>query len=404
MGREPLSRRELARRMRPRVGMGAGVAALLIGLAGPALAAAPASLRPPALGMGAGGTRELGSSVAISQAIAVIGAPGSDNFAGAAYLYAHSASGWHRQLVLADPTGTSNDLFGVSVAVSSSASATTAVIGAYGVNQSAGAAYIYARVAGQWHRQAALTDPGGVNGDRFGSSVAVSGEIAVIGAPDTNGDGGVVYVYARSGGTWSLQATLTDPVAGNNLFGRAVAVSGTTIAIGSPTAFYGHGGGAYVYARVGGTWQRQVTLRDPRGSTADEFGSSVAISGETAVIGAPDVSASPGLAYVYARSGQTWRLQAKLTRAHTSNLFGASVAISGDRALTSDPGSLACGRVLEYTRSGSTWRLRVTVVPPRCVNGGDEFGLSVALSGKTAVFGAPFANNEAGAVYIQTLP
>jgi hypothetical protein len=255
-----------------------------------------------------------------------------------------------------------------------------------------------------------LADPGGVAYDEFGYSVAVSGAVAVIGAPGTNEGASVAYVYARSGGTWSLQATLSDPAGtANDNFGYAVAVSGTTAVIGTLKA-NSPNGAAYVYARIGGTWRRQVTLLDPGHHALDNFGAYVAISGGTAVIGAPGTSSNRGAAYVYARSGQTWRRQTRLAgpRAAPNDFFGFSVAVSGARVLVGGLHNFlasrgGCGRAYEYTPSGSTWHLKATVIAPRCVIG-DGFADSLALSGTTAVIGAPYANHFAGAAYYITLP
>jgi hypothetical protein len=131
----------------------------------------------------------------------------------------------------------------------------------------------------------------------------------------------------------------------------------------------------------------------------------VAISGSTAVIGAD--GALMGKAFVFTRSGTTWSRQAELTDPHSADDddFGWSAALSGGTALVGAPFTMTrhCGTGYEYTRSGATWRERAELVNPGCSND-DQFGFSVAESGGTALIGAPGRNKGAGVAYWQTLP
>jgi hypothetical protein len=197
----------------------------------------------------------------------------------------------HQKVFASD--GVAGDIFGYSVAASGS----TAVIGAYQDDDSgsnSGAAYVYTRSRGIWSQQQELTAAGGVAGDAFGRSVAVSGDKLVVGAPWDDGigigtDSGSAYVFSRSGATWSQQRKLTAAdAAAYDDFGFGVAVSGDTVVVGalrgltmgSPT------GSAYVYARSGGTWSQQQKLTAADGAAGDDFGISVAVDGATALIGA----------------------------------------------------------------------------------------------------------------------
>jgi hypothetical protein len=291
---------------------------------------------------------------------------------------------------------TGGDIFGYSVAVSGG----TAVVGAWGSKNHAGAAYVYGRSGHSWHLQAALADPGH-SSDLFGYSVAVSGTTVLIGTFS----GGAAYTYVRSGNTWHKQAVITGPPA-SSVFGGAVALSGPVAVIGA----WGTGntaGEAYVYIRSGGSWHQQAALPNPAGFSQDHFSSAVAVSGRTAVIGAPAAtSGDAGATYIYTRSLGHWHLRARLADpvGHADDHFGWSVAVSGQRVLSGAPSTgSACGAAYEYVPSRGHWRKRVTVVEPRCASQ-DNVGFGVALSGRLAVIGAPGKNSVAGAVITLRVP
>ncbi|MGR0481493.1 MAG: FG-GAP repeat protein [Candidatus Electronema sp. V4] len=167
-----------------------------------------------------------------------------------------------------------------------------------------GSAYVFVRAAdGTWSQQAKLNADDGPADDQFGWSVAVSGDTAVIGAGLAGDDSGSAYVFVRAAdGTWNQQAKLTAADrAAFDMFGVGMSVSGGTVVIGA----YGDddkgssSGSAYVFVRAaGGTWSQQAKLTAADGAADDRFGSSVAVSGDTAVIGA----------WYDGRQGQQFRL------------------------------------------------------------------------------------------------
>jgi hypothetical protein len=352
-----------------------------------------------------------GASVAISGNTAVVGAWGMNNAAGAAFIYSRSAGRWQLEATLHDPSNSYLDLFGAAVAVSGS----TVLVGAW--NTHAGKVYVYALSGGRWRLQAELAGPPTGAFGAFGSSVAISGTTALIGDVGAHTHAGAAYVYVRSGGRWHRQATLADPRGrAGDQFGEAVALSGNAAVI-SADCEEACAGAAYVYARSGGKWRRQARLSDPGGKPNDGFGTSVALSGTTALIGAPGTRDYVGAAYVYSRSGMRWRRQAVLSiprRVDISGGFGGAVAVSG-----TGPNSLAvisglsvsglvtersqCGSAFEFSRPGGRWHERARIADPRCSTY-DEFGYAAAISGITALIGAPGARSNSGAAYLLTLP
>ena len=353
--------------------------------------------------------RELGASVAMSGATAVVGAPGVivNGHLGAIYIFARCGKIWRLQATL---HGSTKHAIGGVVAVSSTAS------GTFVLTAAGGKALVYQRLGTVWHLQATLrplpAKPPFI--PFFGAAVAISSTTAVVSTTQSelNSMGGI-YVFARSGTTWHRQAILYDPEGpvGEANFGGSLAVSGSTILAGASNDDC-----AFVFTRSGQKWALQAAL-NPFGQVAactepvngGGFGSSVAISGSTAVIGAPGTV--HGAAYVFARSGTTWSRQATLTGPHgaRNDFFGFSVALSPARALVgatygvfSTPPPSHCGTAYEFTRSGHTWGERTELVNPGCSNG-DLFGWSLAISGTTAMIGAPAAHDYAGAVYQEDL-
>jgi hypothetical protein len=273
--------------------------------------------------------------------------------------------------------GVANDSYGYSVA----ASGDTVVVGAHldgfggGVRQ--GSVYVFSRSSGDWTLQQKLTAFDGASEERFGSSVAISGDTLVVVAPyDTTGTTyyhGSAYVFVRSNGFWSFQQKLAaNDGAMYDQFGAAVAISGNTVVAGAFSDDNGakaDQGSAYVFVRSNGVWSFQKKLTANDGEAMDQFGGSVAISGDTIIAGAllddVETAKDAGSAYVFVRSGTVWTQQEKLSGLSSDNLqagqlFGVAVAISGDTAIIGVPlndtfGNIDRGKAVVYVRSGGVW-------------------------------------------------
>ena len=194
---------------------------------------------------------------------------------------------------------------------------------------------MFVRSGTSWSQQAELTAKDAATGDRFGRSVALSGTTALIGAPGKNSSTGSPYAVAAP----SPQAVSTArDAATNERFGYSVAVSGTTTLIGAPYRTSSRGA-AYVFVRTGTSWGQQAELTANDAATGDNFGSSVALSGTTALIGALYKKTSTGAAYVFVHTGTSWSQQAELTASDsaTNDFVGWSVAVSGTTALIGAP-------------------------------------------------------------------
>ena len=324
------------------------------------------------------------------------------------------------KLVASD--GGSNSFMGGAVALSG----TTAVVGG-GTSGTANSAYVFIKDAnGDWVEQQKLTPSDGVTGDRFGVSVAVFGDTAVIGAERADGcsgscaDAGAAYVFVRDGaGVWSQQKKLTAGDAGaGDWFGGSVAVSGNTALIGArgDDDIDPNSGAAYVFERTGTLWLEQQKLGASDGAWDDVFGSSVALEGTTALIGAQgddDNGSSAGAAYAFVQTGGLWLEQQKLkaNSGDHANLFGYSVSLSGSTALIGAPNYDAVdgvgkrGAAFVFTRSGSVWSEQQTLSASDAA-ANDQLGRSVSVSGGVALVGAPFNSDNgyaSGSAYVYVL-
>ena len=347
---------------------------------------------------------QFGISVAVDGDTAVIGVSADDDNggdSGSAYVFTRDAGVWTEQQKLAASDGAAGDLFGVSVAVDGD----TAVIGALfddDNGNNSGSAYVFTRSGTAWTQQAKLIASDGAAHDVFGESVAVDGDTAVIGArlDDDNGvASGSAYVFIRSGTTWAQQAKLAaGDAAALDRFGLSVAVDADTAVIGAhlDDDNGGASGSAYVFTRSGTAWTQQQKLTASDGAASDFFGISVAMDADTAVIGASgrdDNGTGSGSAYAFTRIGGMWSEQAKLTASDGAALdrFGFSVAVDADTAVIGarldDDRGTDSGSAYVFTRSAGMWSEEAKLTPGDA-EAFDRFGFSVAVDGDTAVIGA----------------
>lgn len=264
---------------------------------------------------------------------------------------------------------------------------------------------------GPWGEQAWVTVPGGVPGDRLGYSVALDETLAVAGAPWAGvASEGRAYTAALAGGVWSLEPSVTQ--AGGSTTGEAVAISGRTALVGAPSSWVSgasNAGLVSVFVRSGTAWTQQATLTAPVSVASDHLGAGIDITGDTAIVGAYGRDTERGLAWVFRRSGSTWSREATLSAPDAANMdqFGRAVAVSGDTAFVGALGKYNySGVVYVFDRVGPVWSFTTTLGASDPVQG-DDFGASVALDGDKAVIGAPLkvgpgAAGDQGAAYAFT--
>jgi len=385
---------------------------------------------------------EFGYGVAIDGSTLVVGAPYDDEVAsnsGSAYLFRYTGGNDLPQIKFTDNgDAKKDDRLGNSLDISGD----TLVIGAYWRDESnetdSGSAFVVRFSYDEDMETLAIAEKIKLTGDpvqkaEFGYAVAISGDVVVVGAHKDNDKGrysGSVYVFRNNGSTWIQEAKLSAGDAqGGERFGSSVAVDGDTLVVG---AIYGsegdlQPGSAYVFKYNGSDWEEEAKLLASRLVDGAKFGYSVAIEGDTIIVGAPyhdDGEEDSGAAYVFRLNEGTWNQQVKLTT--SSNLsqdarFGNSVSLSGDTAVVGaykddvldveNNLMVDAGSVYVFRFDGSGWAEKAKLTPSDAA-AGDEFGCAVAISGDLVVVGAhkddavDVENNlmvDAGSTYIFTL-
>jgi MYXO-CTERM domain-containing protein len=347
----------------------------------------------------------LGSAVSLSGDTALLGASsdgvGANVDQGSARVFVRTGLTWTAQATLTANDGAAQDDFADSVSVFGD----TAIAGVPkddGLFADQGSAYVFTRTGTTWSQQAKLGVSDSGFGDQLGNSVSVSGETAIVGAftKDVGAtmNQGAAYVFVRSGNLWSEQAKLTASDGGEyEQFGASVALEGDTAVIGADNATVGANlgqGAAYVFVRSGATWSQQAKLTAGDGAAGDRCGGSVSLSADTAVVGCSRDDAFIGSAYVFSRSGTTWSQQAKLSPSDgaVQDFFGISVSVSGDTTVVGSSqaevaGQLNQGAAYVFLREGPSWSQRAKLTA-NDGDVGDFFGWAVSVAGNTTLVGA----------------
>ena len=276
--------------------------------------------------------------------------PNGTTDAGSAYIYETDGEAWTQTAKLVASDLQANATFGFAVDLSGDYAIVGAQRQDLGAESEAGSAYVFKRINGTWTQTAKITAEDAQDSDFFGASVAFSGDEVVIGATREDGNGtnrGSAYVFRRDGEQWTQTAKLIpDEPQDGAFFGGSVARSGDTIVVGADSHNTDAGsfaGRAYIFNRNGDSWTQTAVLEAEDGQANDLFGISVAIDGDYALIGAFGAdqggNAVAGSAYVFKRDGAAWSQLKKLVAEDPPNTdaFGTSVAIAGDSLVVGAP-------------------------------------------------------------------
>ncbi|SFS03472.1 FG-GAP repeat-containing protein [Halomicrobium zhouii] len=342
-----------------------------------------------------GGEDEMffGTSVVLSDDVALVDVDGER-----IHVFETGDDGWHQTAVLAPSEEDRFAYYPTSMALSG----TTAYVGAPATGD-AGAVYVFERDGNGWHRRTRIS-PTDDESYEFGAAVACDGETLVVGAvrqPSTMlGFSGTVTVFEVSGTDWTRQTTFeSDPDDISDLYGRRVALSGNTVLVGAPETSVNDessAGATYVYESSSGAWVEAAVLTAPDVRYDGGFGQTLALDGDTAVVGAPGGDDDEaGVAYVFERASDEWRY---LTRVSSLGQFDyddgpSGVALRGDTMLVGDPGDSGSGRVNRFDRTEEGWQRTAALVPddPGQKN---DFGYSIALAESEALVGAPTGDED----------
>jgi hypothetical protein len=354
-----------------------------------------------------------GSSVALRGGQLLAGAPGSGPdtapFRGSAFVFSAVGSGWSLEAELVPASAVARNRFGATVLLHSG----FAILGAAGdtvVEVDQQRLQVFQQVSGVWSERGRVASPETAERDNFGFAAAFDGASLLVGswnaAVQFNSGQGAVDAFTLDASGWRFDGRLTSGVGpGGATFGTAVAIDDTTVIVGAPTERVGANpeqGAVYVFTRSGRSWTRQARITVVDGGVADHFGAAVAVAGDALVVGAPgtDVgfATDQGAAYVFERQAGTWTRRARLAPGSSSAYaaFGAQVAIDGDRALVGAPLEgpaigVHQGAAYMFRRSNGSWALETRFEPPNPV--GSRFGTALALDLSTAVVTSGFGVN-----------
>jgi lysophospholipase L1-like esterase len=340
-------------------------------------------------------------------------ANGSDS--GAAYVYERQADGSWSTVKLTSADAAVGDNFGRWVAIDGDTAVVSAPMDDHLGDDDSGSAYVFQRQAdGSWLEVAKLTASDASRLDEFGYGITIDGDTIAVGAYRSNTNGrnsGSAYIFQRQAdGAWAETAKLT-PSDGDkrDFFGHSLALDGDVLVVGADEDE--NGGSAYIFQRqADGSWSEIAKITANDGAVDDHFGHAVAIDGNRIVVGAylDDGSGSDtGSAYVFeTQADGSWLQTAKLVAsdAGPSDRFGRAVAIEGNRILV--------GSYLDESGTGSTYLYEldangswVETAKFSSDDGApsDNFGRTVALNGDTVVVGAYGDDTETGSAYVYSL-
>ena len=325
------------------------------------------------------------------------------NFSGSVYVFTYNGTTWIQQAKLLASDGAVGYYFGRSISLDGD----TALIGFANDEHNghgSGSAYVFTCTGTTWTQQAKLIASDSAANDEFGYGVSLSGDTALIGAPHDGDNGyysGSAYMFTRTGTTWTQQAKLLASDGDlEDQFGFSVSLDGNTAIIGAMDDEPIYRGSAYVFARTGTTWTQRAKLFDSDGADYDQFGFSVSLNGDTALIGARQNVKGKSSVYVFTQTGTKWTQQTKIT-VSDGNPLGWSESLDGNTALLGADLTAFHGAAYMFTRIDTTWTQQAKLITSDGAKW-DYFGCSVSLSGDTAIIGAYGDDGDKGSAYVFT--
>jgi hypothetical protein len=342
-----------------------------------------------------------GTSVGIYGDIAAVGAAFDNGNRGSVYVYQRNGSAWPYQATLVpseaivgDQVGAYTEVYGNQVFAGSPAHGTA--MGPY-----PGAVFVFQQNGSTWTETQMLQANPPVGGGRFGARYAVDGTTLIISGTNTSSQA-IAYIFTNTGGGHWTQTGTLQPAEGGD-FGTHVSISGNVAVIGAAGGLNGASaatGVAYVFTRSGGVWTETTRLTGVTSVAGDQFGTSVSVSGDTIVVGAPHESVSgstKGVAHVYKYSSGSWNEVTQLFAADgmSGNTFGKDVRVCGQRVFVgssnlSQGSNSAEGAVYQWNNVGGVWTPQGEFTLPAPGSSNAYFGDHLGVSASGLIVGAPF--------------
>jgi FG-GAP repeat len=356
-----------------------------------------------------------GRAVDIYGDLAIVGAIGSGGGGGpfnASYVFQRTTNGWDfEQELVPSSVQATVATYGISVAIDD----TQAIVGADlngEIQWQSGSVYVFNRESAGYVEVQKIFHPELTYDGNFGHSISLQGNTMIVGAPGLTGGTPppAAYAFVRQAGVWSLQQKLTPTISAGTIerYGTSVAVDGDFAVIGDDGGFsqgFNNRGDARIFMRTDSSWRESQLLSAFDSYQNQDFGAAVSISGDTIAVGAPGGGNSnnlPGSVYIYRFDGANWNFEQRLrsSSARGGDSFGESLSLDGNRLVVGQQANSQnpAGSAYVFERQGSVWQLasQLTSADGRS---NDYFGSSVALDGSQFIVGASRALPH-GAAYV----
>ena len=345
---------------------------------------------------------DYGSHLRLHGTTLLIGSRGGT--AGTVHILDGSSGAWIEEASVRPASGPSTGACDIS--------GDTLVVGAYTDAQAgfqSGAVFVFERIGGAWTETARIVAPNPLPDDRFGYDVVLEGDTLVVGAPrHLTNDLGSALVFERSLSTWSFVTELSMPnTSGADQFGHSLALEGDVLVVGAPDDANARGA-CHVFRHLGGAWSFEQTLTGSTSVHGDYVGFTVALSGDTLALGGYFITSNMGAVFVFRDGTSGWGEEALLQHhdAEANDWLGVGVALDGDLLLTcaegDEEGRPQSGAVHMFERSGTTWTHKARFIPSD-PDADSRYGNAVAVGQDVAIVGAYRSSNAApfgGAVYV----
>jgi len=341
-----------------------------------------------------------GTSVGIDGAIAAVGASGDNGTRGSVTVFAQSGSTWPYQTTLTAAEGIVGDQLGYFTEVHGNQVFASSPSHGPASGPFPGAIFIFTQGGASWSETQVLEATPPIDGGFFGARFAVDGNTLMASGNDGTQ---VVYVFANQGGHWA-QTDMLAPAEGGD-FGSHISISGDIAVIGGAQGYNSAAvqtGVAYVFTRSGGTWTETTQLQSISSLAGDQFGTSVSVSGNAIVVGAPYETVSgqqQGAAHVFALSGGHWSEVTRLSASNgmNGNTLGKDVRVCGQRIYAgssnfSQGSDSAEGAVYQWNQVSGVWTLQGSFTLPSPGQSNAYFGDHLGVSANGLIVGAPFAD------------
>jgi choice-of-anchor B domain-containing protein len=343
-----------------------------------------------------------GSAVAMGDGVAYVSQSGNDYAPGFVYMYRTSGTGqWTPAGRLAAPDSARADGFGGAVAIEGS----TLMVSSTSNSDNKGKVYVFSGSGTEWKPAQELTIT--ADSSRFGYAVLLKGNTAAISAPAADGDKGAVYLFSRAGNRWALD-TMIQPsdLPARASFGASIAMDGDLMVIGATGADSGLGT-AYVYRKAGNGWNQEAKLQVQGLERPAGMGSALAIKDGKIFVGMPQAYGFAGAVAIFthdtARKRWTSRERLQAFDASTGGRFGSSIAFVGTEIWVGAPGAgRGAGTIYRMSTDAGQNIASAGKLSPDTSAGRTFFGMHIALGGNGGVVSMPFADGGDGKVAVLT--